>query len=80
MKSFMKKAVASLLVMALCLGGVPFQKQEAKAASYVTLFSETMAATAGTATGGSFKVSVAGELSIGVSVMDKCAFTYQLAD
>jgi len=81
MKSFMKKAVASLLVMALCLGGVSFQNQEAKAAGdYVTLFNEKMIATAGKATGGSFKVTAAGDLAIGVSVMEKCAFTYQLAD
>lgn len=81
MKSFMKKAVASLLVMALCLGGVPFQKQEAKAADdYVSLFNETMSATAGTATGGSFNVSVAGRITIGVFVQEQCAFAYQLTN
>lgn len=86
MKSFMKKALFSLLMMALCLGGVAFWKQEAKAAenNYVTVlntFNEDQApvATAGQPISRSFTIPSNGDLVIGVYTAEWCNFSYTIS-
>ena len=80
MKIFMKRAVVSVLVMALCVGGISYQKQTTKAAdNYQTLFTDTLTdVEAGIKAGDSFVVPSKGALNIGVMGEAKCAFTYQL--
>lgn len=86
MKSFMKKAVAALLVLALCLTGMPFQNQKAEAAdsgliTVIDTRTESVApsATAGQPVSRSFTLSSAGDLTMGVYAPIKCNFTYQIS-
>ncbi len=86
MKSFMKKATAALLMLALCLTGIPFQNQKAEAAesSVVTVIdtrteSTTPTATAGQPVSRTFTLPSNGQLSLGVMTAVWCNFTYQIA-
>lgn len=86
MKSFTKKALFSLLLMALCLGGAAFQKQEAKAADdpvtvLDTVRNENQAplATAGQPLSRSFTIPSNGDLVIGVYTAEWCNFTYTIS-
>ncbi|MCI8337082.1 MAG: hypothetical protein HFH62_00180 [Lachnospiraceae bacterium] len=86
MKSFMKKAAAALLVLALCLTGMPFQNQKAGAAesNVITVIdtrTESVApyATAGQPVSRSMTLSSAGDLTMGVYAPVKCNFTYQIS-
>ncbi len=88
MKSFLKKAAAALLVLALCLTGMPIQNQVAKAADSgsnvvsvldTTKESVTPSATAGQPVSRTFTLPSNGNLSIGVLTAAKCNFTYSIA-
>lgn len=82
----MKKAAAVLLVLALCLTGMPLQKQEAEAAdaNLITVLdtskeSVVPSATAGQSVSRSFTLSSEGDLTLGVYTPAKCNFTYQIS-
>lgn len=76
----LKKAMATMLVMALCLTGVSYQKQTVKAADVNVVFDEGVDVVAGTPFTQNVTLTSASDVIIDVSALEKIPFTCSVLD